>query len=76
MLYLQWVVNLQNTHTHTLTHTRNGKFANDCDSIATSIQEIEVVANEAVSAVGAGRYSIGLLLSEHNTEAVLIGGNN
>lgn len=40
--------------------------------VAKSTQEIEVVANEAVSAVGAWLQSVGLQLAEHKTEAVLI----
>lgn len=40
--------------------------------VAKTIQEIEVAANEAVTAVGAWLHSVGLQLAEHKTEAVLI----
>lgn len=40
--------------------------------VAKSIEEIEVVANEAISALGVWLHSAGLQLAEHKTEAVLI----
>lgn len=40
--------------------------------VAKSIEEIEVVANEAISVIESWLHSVGLNLAEHKTEAVLI----